>query len=140
MKINSNYILIFSFFALISFFIFFKSRKQKRRSNDNKVQNLIDLIDNSLSKIGTFNSDHDNLDYPLSQLTRSQIIKLHKDFGYRYYNPIFKMYGLTNIGSFGISEKKDLNSLFYSELDENQIKRLNDIYKSKNLSFPLLTN
>jgi hypothetical protein len=126
--------LIYSIWDKIMFFI----KGSVNRSNDKQVQSVIDLIDNSLSKFGTFNEDHIILDYPLSQLTKSQLIKLHKDFGYRYYNPLTRMYGITNIGNIGISESKDLNGLFDSELDVNQINRLNDIYVSKGLSFPLI--
>ena len=106
------------------------------RSTNVNVSNAINSLDYAFRKIGTFDSDLLPLFDVLRNLTQSEIILLHKDFGYRYYNWIFKMFGITNIGSFGISEKTNLHGLYKNEFSSEQLLEVAKIYGSKGLSFP----
>ena len=90
-------------------------------------------------KYGTFNKDHEPIFKVIKTLSTSEIIRLHKDFGTRLYNPVTRTYKLFSVfGWRGYSQEKGLNALFDSEYDENQLQLLTDIYKEKGLEFPYL--
>ncbi len=108
-------------------------------SSDNSINNVIDVIDATLGAYGTFNSDHKPLFDTLRQLSKYQLIKLHKDFGEVAYSPLTRGYKkITFLGWEGYSERKGLNGIYLAELDPLQLEELGSIYNSKKLSFPLV--
>lgn len=126
-------VILLQYSRISNLFSFIKSEP---KSDDNEVNNAIDIIDSSFRKFGTFNKHHEPIFEMLENLNSQKIRKLHKDFGTRYYNPITRIYALTNIGNIGISEPLGLNALYYAEFDETQIERLKRIYFDKGVNFP----
>lgn len=116
---------------------FFNHSRVVKKSSNSTVNSVINLIDNSLDKWGTFNKDHYPIFKALISLSSSEIRLLHKDFGTRAYNPIHRQYGFSN--GFFLSKHKDLNSLFDSEFDPLQLKKIKSIYSEKGLAFPMIS-
>ena len=123
-------------------FLFLKGKgidKKTPLSDDSSVDSVINLIDDAIGTWGYFNSDHEIIFPSLEKLSDSQIIKLHKDFGYRYHNSITGAYSFIQIlEGYAVARRKDLNGILIKEFDENQKSRLKSIYKSKGLKFPLI--
>lgn len=61
-----------------------------------------------------------------------------KDFGYRWYNPITKIYGIPIPFLSNMYPKKDLNSLFDLEFSKLFKEQLIKLYNSKSLDYPLI--
>lgn len=131
--------------VLVLVFIFSKklynsfSPGKNQQSANSTVSDVINILDNSFDKFGTFNKDHLPIFEALKKLQKSELQRLHKDFGAKFYNPVTRMYGVTNIGDFGISSPRDLNAIFDLEFDPGQIEQLKKIYNSKDLQFPYIT-
>ncbi|WP_422091305.1 hypothetical protein [Tenacibaculum ovolyticum] len=111
----------------------------KPKSKDKVVDSAIFIIDEAFNSVGTFNFHHEPIFEVIKKLSKSQLIRLHEDFGYRYYNSITRKYALVQlIQGYAVARPENLNSLYNSELDEVQIARLSVLYKSKGLVFPYL--
>lgn len=118
---------------------FFKPSGIKPYSQQYSVDTVINIIDESFNRFGTFNSDHYPIFPALEALSGSELKQLHKDFGYRFYNSLTGAYKLLDTGGWGgLTERMDLNALYNSEFDENQKSRVKAIYKSKGISFPFI--
>ncbi|WP_407264803.1 hypothetical protein R5N98_10760 [Tenacibaculum maritimum] len=130
-------ILIIPIFVYLLFKWFFKS--DDRKSEDSSVDSVINIIDASIDKLGTFDSDHEPIFEALPKLSKKQIIRLHEDFGYRYYNDLTRSYSFVQIlEGYGVARKLDLSSIFLKEFSPSQISDVKSIYLSKGLFFPLV--
>ncbi len=130
-------------FLIFALYFYFKGRRSKTDqplSNDNEVSEAISFLDSRFDRWGTFNSDHVGIFPLLQKLSKTQIIKLHNDFGFRFYNSVFGKYKLVDTwGWRGFTTKVNLTSLFDKEFGDSQILKLKEIYRSKGLSFPLVS-
>ncbi len=74
----------------------------------------------------------------MEKLTAIEVKKLHKDFGIRYYHSILGIYSLVSfLEGYALARPLNLSAIFYEEFDDEQIERLNKIYKSKGVDFLL---
>ncbi|MDB0600162.1 hypothetical protein PL373_03140 [Tenacibaculum maritimum] len=141
LKKNPLYILLGILIIPILIYLFFKSffKSDDRKSEDLSVDSVINIIDASINKIGTFDSDHKPIFEVLPKLSKKQIIRLHEDFRYRYYNDLTRSYSFVQIlEGYGVARKLDLSSIFFKEFSPSQISDIKSIYLSKGLFFPLV--
>jgi hypothetical protein len=111
----------------------------KEKSKDSSVNDAILSLDTAFDSFGTFNSDHKGIFTTIKGLSTTQIKRLHKDFGTRYYNFITSKYIIFSILSgLGTSKPINLNGLYEKELDEDQLSELKKIYNQKELDFPFI--
>ena len=131
-------IMVFFFSQIKKLFSFGGASDEKPKSSDSTVDKAINIIDSSIDSWGTFDKDHEPIFEVLKKLSKAQLLKLDEDFGYRYYNPIYKYYLVASfLGDSLFSKRYDLRGLFYEEFSETQINRLKKIYTSKGLVFPV---
>ncbi len=117
----------------------FKNRNNKHPfSSDVRVNDAISIIDSCFDRIGTFNSDLEPIFDVLESLSGVELIRLHQDFGVRYYNGLFGWYSLISfLEGFAVARPCSLSSIMYKEFDDEQIKKVESIYSSKGVPFPL---
>ncbi|MCD8454570.1 hypothetical protein LNJ08_09195 [Tenacibaculum finnmarkense genomovar ulcerans] len=121
---------LYSFFAM--------GRRIPHKSKDKIIDNAINVIDVCIDSFGTFNADHLPIFEVLSKLSREQIILFERDFGYRYYNPVYCHYLKVSIfKDYLFSKKYSFKGLIYKEFDDSQISIIKNIYKIKGLDFQL---
>lgn len=134
-------LLLLIVFLLGGFKGFFPDKTVKPKSDNKVVDSAIHILDQSFNSLGTFDSDLIPIFKVLEDLTKSELIRLHKDFGYRYYNPLTRRYSAIQIlEGYALARQLDLNAIYNSELDSSQLLKLSTIYKSKGLDFPYLGN
>ncbi|CAA0215929.1 conserved hypothetical protein [Tenacibaculum maritimum] len=141
LKKNPLYILLGILIIPILIYLLFKwvFKSDDRKSEDSSVDSVINIIDASIDKLGTFDSDHKPIFEVLPKLSKKQIIRLHEDFGYRYYNDLTRSYSFVQIlEGYGVARKLDLSSIFFKEFSPSQISDVKSIYLSKGLFFPLV--
>ncbi|TYP98929.1 hypothetical protein C7447_102247 [Tenacibaculum adriaticum] len=115
------------------------SNNVKSYSENNKIDSVISIIDESIGSIGYFNNDHFPIFKAISSLSSVEIIQLHHDFGRRFHNRITGTYKILDTGSWGgFTQSLDLNSILLREFETGQLKELDLIYTNKGLSFPML--
>ena len=117
----------------------FKKKDEQKRSDDPVIDSAIIKIDSAFNALGTFDSDVLPVLNILKSLTGSQIVKLHEDFGIRYYNSLTGKYKLLDTGSYGgLTQKHNLSSLYVKEFSSAQIEILKKIYFDKGLAYPFV--
>ncbi|XKW97047.1 hypothetical protein R8G64_00740 [Tenacibaculum maritimum] len=119
LKKNPLYILLGILIIPILIYLLFKwvFKSDDRKSEDSSVDSVINIIDASIDKLGTFDSDHKPIFEVLPKLSKKQIIRLHEDFGYRYYNDLTRSYSFVQIlEGYGVARKLDLSSIFLRNL------------------------
>ncbi|MDB0599881.1 hypothetical protein PL373_01675 [Tenacibaculum maritimum] len=142
LKKNPLYVLLGILVIPILIYLLFKwfFKSDDRKSEDSSVDSVINIIDASIDKIGTFNRDHEPIFEALLNLSKKQIIRLHKDFGYRYYNALLRAYITAPFlgGKYSFSRPYDLHGIFLKEFDDSQISRIKNIYISKGVAYPVV--
>lgn len=146
--LKNNALLIGGFIILLIVFIEYlrgllpdSDAPIKPKSDNKVVDSAIHILDQSFNSLGTFDSDLNPIFKVLENLTKIELVRLHKDFGYRYYNPLTRRYtALQILQGYGLARPLDLNAIYKSELDSSQLLKLSAIYKSKGLAFPYLGN
>ena len=135
-------IILFSILGVIlALYFYFKGKWSNGgfKSSDSIINNAIDTIDSSIDKWYYFNVDHVPIFDVLKVLSKSQIVRLHKDFGIRYHMTSTGTYSFVQIvDGYGSARPYSLTGILQKEFDSNQLSLLKDIYKSKGLSFPLV--
>ncbi len=116
----------------------FKRKTSVNVSDSPAVNNAINILDNAFRKIGTFDYFLEPVFDVLEELTPQELVKLHKDFGIRYYNIITGSYSLISLlEGFAVARPCNLSQIMYKEFDDEQLARVKSIYSSKMLVFPL---
>ncbi len=118
--------------------LLFLRKKQFTFSDDEKVNSAIGILDSCFNSFGTFDSDLEPIFGVLEKMSLAELLRLHRDFGTRYYNTITRKYSLFSfLEGYAVARPLTLSAIMYQEFDDIQIKRIEDIYSSKGLSFPL---
>ena len=127
-------LLLYLFFDKIKLAIasLYKKRENDSYSDNKNVDRVIKIIDDSLDRFGTLNSHHDIIFDNILDLSREDLLKLHKDFGFRHYVRGLGYYEVyENIPSPILPVKLDLAGLFRNEFDKVQMSRLKTMYEMK---------
>ena len=108
-------------------------RKSKGLTGDLQVDSAISKLDFAVNQFGT---DEELIFETLKSLSSSEIKKLFKGFGFRYYNQLTGQYSLISIlEGFAVARQMDLKEILLNELSSDDIENLKNILLDKNYNF-----
>ena len=135
----NSYALV-GFFAVFGFWLFFKRKGDGVKSTNSTVNDAIYELDSAFNAVGTFDWDTDKVLVVFQKLSSSDIKKLYKDFGTRYYNKVIRKYQVLEIfGDYGVSTEMNLQNILEEELGTTQKEQLKIIHENKGLQYPYLS-
>ena len=127
---------------VLAYYFLFSGRKKQQTatSTDPTVNDAIKQIDFAIDRLGT----KEELVYSVfERLTKSEIIRLYKDFGYRTYNTIMGEYvhlSPTEEAIFVTPNSYNLQALLgYEMSSKKEQEKLKKLHKNKGLDFPFIS-